>query len=584
MCHRARVAQPRTVDAPGSWIGWEAGVSLPISWWADLLGGATARGAKMHWSRNHRKALCVVLVIAVHEYVFLYGLCDCIYATNLAPQDPAATGQSKLAVPPGVGSAAGLAEATPGGAELKEVAQGAHFAILYAKLHTRSVEQQPMDPNEAATIVYSIYPADVTRPDGSSFARLCADGITAQLQQNRDAFVVLRDLYHQNQCYGYPIFLWVEEDMVWCEGARQDLCNIVRWAQRPENFGTWDMIRAGLGMSGVFLKCSGLPGLLQALWERIDEPGIDWTVSSLYSDRTLTFRYNLWEHGRGLHASTIWDDDVNAMRSRSLAGCFEILAGSGLAPCCEFDVTNCEHKMLSPCEGSNIPRIDDADVMGDFFNPWRLAFTGAKAANVAKLKQRTKIVLSKPFGPENHCDATCASISNDTDIYVCEQASFLLAHTISELRNTEIHFNVSAQIPQGAHFLGDVAGLNLNIAIDRHELDCAEETFGHGCLQSSPHWSEKAGFVVNPHDATNKHSSCEALGVPGVSRLCPCVLEGAEVTTVVERCGPNYGQQVCGCAPNTTLVFCSAGGWCGGTAAHREVALVDFSCVHNVTN
>ena len=52
----------------------------------------------MHWSRNC-KALVLVLIVAVPA-VFLHGLRDCIYGTYVAPEDPAATGLSKLAVPP----------------------------------------------------------------------------------------------------------------------------------------------------------------------------------------------------------------------------------------------------------------------------------------------------------------------------------------------------------------------------------------------------------------------------------------------------------------------------------------------------
>jgi len=128
----------------------------------------------MHWSRN-RKALVLVLIVAVPA-VFLYGMRDCLYGTYLAPQDmpgghgrgdtanPAATGQSKLAVLPaakitipdnqsGAGSAAGLTGATPGGAapELTGVATNHPPAELTALPSPASAGPSPQPVESSAS-------------------------------------------------------------------------------------------------------------------------------------------------------------------------------------------------------------------------------------------------------------------------------------------------------------------------------------------------------------------------------------------------------------------------------------------------
>lgn len=130
--------------------------------------------------------------------------------------------------------------------------------------------------------------------------------------------------------------------------------------------------------------------------------------------------------------------------------------GSGLAPCCPFDISTGEHSLFSPCGGGNIPRVGDAPVeAANFSNPAREAVLAKKAAALATLKKAgIKIIVAQP-GQENNCDVACDIIQRGN--YTCDKAGFLLAHTVSELRHAELVYKVAdvAFVPDGVRFLGD---------------------------------------------------------------------------------------------------------------------------------
>jgi len=271
-------------------------------------------------------------------------------------------------------------------------------------------------------------PRVITAHDGSTLPR--ADAATVfrpasdkdkppperlkQQQQCSDVQVLLRH-WSNTGCGGHSVFLLSEDDVRPCAGSMIFFGFLQNWALDPANLSKWGMIRVGVGLTGLLLKCSSLPSVLHFLSTNRyhTSHAVDASISRFFMDHRVTFgpervfRYSLADHISA--GSTIWQSTYVQRRNRyKVPPCFGPIVWDGSWHEASFDMPVCETMLFSPCDDLKGEHALPAPF--ELLNP---SWSGRTA--VRDQRSSSEPADQTVLPPDVHSEASTSHINADAD-------------------------------------------------------------------------------------------------------------------------------------------------------------------------